>query len=218
MLRMKHISSTTLAVFGSSSLTHMPLWPCWANLYFDGAMGNRVWPLVMVVSRWPWRIDSGRSLSYHGVHLRLVVVEIDLRRAADHVQIDDVLGLAGEVGAGHVRAGQRGCLGRREHVAAVGAQERNRRRAAQRAHGQIEKTATRRSVVWSFEIREHLAVVWEIRYPDLEIQTNSKPEFKHAGPLSCWISDLWVSHLLRFRHRYSGFTCSTLHPDSSVHS
>ena len=64
MLRMKHMSSTILAVYGSSSLTHMPHWPCWANLYFDGAMGNRAWPLVMVVSRWPWRIESGRSLSY----------------------------------------------------------------------------------------------------------------------------------------------------------
>ena len=65
MLRMKHMSSTILAVYGSSSLTHMPLLPCWANLYFDGAIGNRAWPEVMVVSRWPLRIESGRSLSYH---------------------------------------------------------------------------------------------------------------------------------------------------------
>ena len=41
MLRMKHISSTILAFHGSSSLTHMPQLPCWANLYFDGAMGKR---------------------------------------------------------------------------------------------------------------------------------------------------------------------------------
>ena len=94
MLRMKHMSSTILAVCGNSSLTHMPHLPCWANLNFDGAMGNRVCPLVMVVSRWPLRTESGRSLSYQRVHLRLVVVEVDLRRAADHVQIDDVLGLA----------------------------------------------------------------------------------------------------------------------------
>ena len=26
---------------------------------------NRAWPDVMVVSRWPIRMDSGRSLSYH---------------------------------------------------------------------------------------------------------------------------------------------------------
>ena len=43
----------------------MPLWPCWANLYFEGAIGNRFWPEVIVVSRWPMRTESGRSLSYH---------------------------------------------------------------------------------------------------------------------------------------------------------
>ena len=57
------MSSTIFAVQGSSSLTHVPDWPCRANLYFDGATGNRAWPLVMVVSRWPLRIESGRSLS-----------------------------------------------------------------------------------------------------------------------------------------------------------
>ena len=65
MLRMKHSSSTILAFHGSSSLTHMPHLPCWANLYFDGAIGKRAWPLVIVVSRWPLRMLSGRSLSYH---------------------------------------------------------------------------------------------------------------------------------------------------------
>ena len=65
MLRMKHMSSTILAVYGSSSQTHMPHWPCWANLNFDGAIGNRFWPEVIVVSRWPMRIESGRSLSNH---------------------------------------------------------------------------------------------------------------------------------------------------------
>ena len=52
-------------VHGKSSLTHMPDLPCCSNLYFEGAIGNRAWPLVIVVRRWPWRIDSGRSLSYH---------------------------------------------------------------------------------------------------------------------------------------------------------
>ena len=56
-------SSTTLAVCGSSSLTHRPHWPCWANLNFDGATGSRDWPLVIVVIRWPIRTLSGRSLS-----------------------------------------------------------------------------------------------------------------------------------------------------------
>ncbi len=50
----------------------------------------------------------GQVLVVPGVHLRLVVVEIHLRRAADHVQIDDVLGLAGEVRAGQVRTGRGG--------------------------------------------------------------------------------------------------------------
>ncbi len=75
----------------------MPHLPYWANLNFDGAMGNRAWPEVMVVRRWPMRTESGRSLSYHSFILRLVVVQVHLRRAADHVQIDDVLGLGGEV-------------------------------------------------------------------------------------------------------------------------
>ena len=65
----------------------------------------------------------GQVLVVPCVHLRLVVVEVDLRRAADHVQIDDVLGLAGEVGAGRPAAAT--ALGRRERVAAVAAQERN---------------------------------------------------------------------------------------------
>ena len=64
MLRMKHIWSTTFEVQGSSSQTHMPDRPCRANLNIDGAMGNRAWPEVMVVSRCPMRTDSGRSLSY----------------------------------------------------------------------------------------------------------------------------------------------------------
>ena len=63
MLRMKHISSAMLAVWGSSSLTHIPLLPCCANLNRDGAIGNRVCPDVIVVSRWPLRMLSGRSLS-----------------------------------------------------------------------------------------------------------------------------------------------------------
>ena len=49
MLRMKHMSSTILAVYGSSSLTHMPHLPCWANLYFDGAIGK---PLLAARSSW----------------------------------------------------------------------------------------------------------------------------------------------------------------------
>ena len=75
----------------------MPHSPCWANLYLDGAIGNRFWPDVMVVSRWPCRIESGRSLSYHLSIVRLVVVHVHLRRTAHHVQIDHLLGLGGEM-------------------------------------------------------------------------------------------------------------------------
>ena len=37
---------------------HRPHCPTGLNLNFDGAMGKRAWPLVMVVSRWPIRIES----------------------------------------------------------------------------------------------------------------------------------------------------------------
>ena len=63
MLRMKHISSTMLAVRGRSSDTYIPLLPCRLNLYIEGAIGNRFCPDVIVVRRWPLRTDSGRSLS-----------------------------------------------------------------------------------------------------------------------------------------------------------
>ena len=104
---MKQMSSTILRVYGSSSQTHMPDLPCWPNLNFDGAIGNRLWPEVMVVSRWPLRMESGRSLSIPVLHLRLVVVQVHLRRPADHVQIDDVLGLRRRNAAGRRPSGCR---------------------------------------------------------------------------------------------------------------
>ena len=91
----------------------------------------------------------GQVLVVHGVHLRLVVVEIHLRRAADHVQIDDVLGLAGEVGTGQV--GQLGCGG--DAAAAGGRQQRSRRRAAERADGQVEELTAGRG----FAVYGHIA-------------------------------------------------------------
>src|SRR5579862_663404 len=63
MERMKHMSSADLAMLGITSESHMPHLPCCANLYFDGATGKRVWPDVIVVSRCPCRIESGKSLS-----------------------------------------------------------------------------------------------------------------------------------------------------------
>ena len=56
-------SSTIFAIFGSNSDTHAPFFPCCANLNFEGAIGNRLWPDVIVVNRCPCRIDAGRSLS-----------------------------------------------------------------------------------------------------------------------------------------------------------
>ena len=50
--RMRHRSSATLLVQGSSSVfIQRPLEPTWLNRNLDGAIGNRDWPEVMVVSR-----------------------------------------------------------------------------------------------------------------------------------------------------------------------
>ena len=46
----------------SSSLSHAPLWPCWANLKIDGATGKLFCPEVIVVIRWPIRTESGSSI------------------------------------------------------------------------------------------------------------------------------------------------------------
>ena len=63
-LTMQQMSSTTWPVCGNSSLSHAPLWPCWANLNIDGATGKLFWPEVMPVSRWPMRIESGSSVPF----------------------------------------------------------------------------------------------------------------------------------------------------------
>ena len=76
----------------------MPHLPCCANLYFDGAIGNRVWPRGHRREPLAHADRVGQVLVVPLAHLRLVVVQVHLRRAADHVQVDDVLGLGGEVG------------------------------------------------------------------------------------------------------------------------
>ncbi len=48
---MKQRSSATRAVWGNSSLTVAPLWPCWANRNVLAATGNRSCREVMPVSR-----------------------------------------------------------------------------------------------------------------------------------------------------------------------
>jgi len=62
--RIQQMSSALFARLGRSSVfIHMPHLPAGLNLYLDGAMGKRAWPLVIVVSRWPLRMLGGRSLS-----------------------------------------------------------------------------------------------------------------------------------------------------------
>ena len=64
--RMKATSSEHFENHGrSSEFIHMPAFPNCANLYLDGAMGKRFWPLVIVVSRCPPWTLGGKSLSYH---------------------------------------------------------------------------------------------------------------------------------------------------------
>ena len=62
-------------------------------LELEDRVGHRKALLVAVipVSRWPWRIESGKILATNFVHLRLVVKQIDLRRTAGLKQINDVL-------------------------------------------------------------------------------------------------------------------------------
>src|SRR5688572_2551535 len=69
---MTEMSSTILAVCGSRSvLIHRPHWPTCSNLYLDGATGKRVWPLVIVLRRWPPWTLGGRSLSKNSLSLGL---------------------------------------------------------------------------------------------------------------------------------------------------
>ena len=44
-------SKYKFAKYGKTSETHIPLSPCFANLYFDGAIGNLFCPEVIVVRR-----------------------------------------------------------------------------------------------------------------------------------------------------------------------
>ena len=92
------MSSTILAVCGSSSLTHMPHLPCWANLNFDGATGKP--RLAAGHGGEPLALADrvGQVLVEALVHLRLVVAQVHLRRAAVHVQVDDRFALGGKCG------------------------------------------------------------------------------------------------------------------------
>ncbi len=50
-----------------------------------------------MVSRWPWRIESGKIGVKQVVELRLVVPQINLRRRAIHEQVDEAARLGREV-------------------------------------------------------------------------------------------------------------------------
>jgi hypothetical protein len=49
-------------VCGRSSLISVPDSPHGLKPYFDAITGKLFWPLVIPVSRWPLRIESGSSL------------------------------------------------------------------------------------------------------------------------------------------------------------
>ena len=58
----RQMSSTICAVCGSNSLSQAPQRPCWANLKIDGATGRLFCPEVIVVIRWPMRMELGSSM------------------------------------------------------------------------------------------------------------------------------------------------------------
>ena len=92
------MSSTIFAWCGSSSLSIAPDFPAGAKLKMEGATGRVDWPEVMPVMRWPMRTESGRSVPFHLVEVRLVVKQIDLRGSAGLMQEDDPLGFGREIG------------------------------------------------------------------------------------------------------------------------
>src|SRR5207253_2904926 len=61
---MKVRSSAIFAVCGSSSLTQAPEWPRFSNENFDGTTGKLDCVADIPVSRWPLRIESGKSLPW----------------------------------------------------------------------------------------------------------------------------------------------------------
>src|SRR6185437_2457829 len=63
VLRTIAISSAMRAVYGSRSEIQAPLRPYCLKSKTEGAIGNLVCPLVIVVNRCPLRIDGGKSWS-----------------------------------------------------------------------------------------------------------------------------------------------------------
>ena len=83
---------------GSSSLIHVPLWPCCANLKMrrrDRETSSG--PLVIVGEPLALADRVGQVLAALLRQLRLVVEEVHLRRRAGLEQVDDALRLRREV-------------------------------------------------------------------------------------------------------------------------
>ena len=135
----------------------MPHWPCWANLNIDGATGNRAWPLVIVVIRWPHADAVGQVLVEELGELRLVVPQVDLRQArrscADRSALRPWAAKCGKPGQRRVDA--RSAAGAPSAAAARGrpsACQRERRRGAGRS---CRRTGGGSAAIWMFENRMH---------------------------------------------------------------
>ena len=142
---MKHSSSATLAVCGSSSLTRRPR---------SGRAGRTGtgWPRpgssscreVMPVSRWPIRIESGSSVPWSRSSSGLVVEQVHLRRCARLEQVDHPLRPGGEVGeARDARAGERADVRRDPPRRVAVEQRRQGDRAQAQAAGPAEEVPAR---------------------------------------------------------------------------
>ena len=83
------ISSATPARWGSSSDISCPLWPWRANVNCEPA--SVICP-PMKAKLLAFQQSSGTRLAVVFHQLRLGIEQVELRRRADHVQIDDPLG------------------------------------------------------------------------------------------------------------------------------
>jgi hypothetical protein len=85
------------AVWGKSSLTHMPL----CAVLAEGAPGAEqvvfLNELSMNANRLPSRYDGGMGWPLSGIEARLVVEQLELGRAAGHEEVDDVLRPGGKM-------------------------------------------------------------------------------------------------------------------------
>ena len=86
-----HSSSTILAVCGSSSLTHVPDLPCWANLNSEPASGNDSLDGGHAGQPLAHADDVGQFARRSSSAARLVIEQVELRRPAALKEVDDAL-------------------------------------------------------------------------------------------------------------------------------